>query len=1153
MHHPVQPSEALRERRGRRLLAAAAAVAVAGSGLAALALPAQGATPQPTTSVSSPNGRGDVILNMFQWSWNAIAQECTTTIGPAGFGYVQTSPPQEHIQGTEWWTSYQPVSYKIESKLGTRAEYQNMINTCKKAGVGIIADAVVNHMAGADKGGGTGTGGSSYSVENYPGLYGPNDFNDCKSNINNYGDRSNVQNCRLVSLQDLRTSSDYVRTKIAGYFNDLISMGVAGFRIDAAKHIPAADLEAIKAKLSKPDVFWVHEVIGAHGEPIQPSEYLGSGDSHEFHYARDLKTHFDGQIKNLRSIGDGKLPSNRAGVFVDNHDTERNGETMNYKWGAKYTLANAFMLAWPYGSPSVYTGYTWTDKDAGAPGATGSKVPDASCSSSSWTCIQRKPEITGMVKFHNLVAGTSVTNWWDNGNNQVAFGRGDKGFLVLNNEASPSTRTYSTSLPAGTYTDVVSATGKTYTVNGAGQFTATVPQYGALALVKAGTTPTDPPTTTNPTDPTTPPASGAMKVFYKSAWSSTKVHYKVGSGAWTTAPGVAMTPACDGYVSAEIPGGASGVTAAFNNGAGSWDNNGSKDYALTGASVVVADGAATQGDPCAPVADTTTVYYPKGTWATTNIHFKVGSGAWTAVPGVRMAPACDGWLKHTIDSKGAKITAVFTDGAGAWDNNGSKDYTLSGETVQVKNGAVSAGSPCAPEPTDPPTTTEPTDPPTTEPGSCTTEGKQPLVPTGLKAVLDGGTATVTWNAPRDSECAVLYTVVREGGAFASKRDVAGPSITDDGLASGLTYTYKVRAEGADGQASAYSAKVTAAAATEPTDPPTTDPTTDPTDEPTDEPTTGPTTPPTGGSAEGPYYATNPSGQKGKQKTITVDGVASEWTSDMIVAQGVANDDPRIFRGSHEGPVYDLYSLSGAWDDTNLYLMWQITNVTDVTDPGQGYPISDNGKPTNGDIPFQLAFDTDSTKQGSGLIDGTTGGVWGINNKFTNGVDKLAMFSAKSGVGQPSIFSLNAGGAFDYKTANVLGFTAGGVKYKAGDGFTGSTLMGVKKNGYEGYTPADLTDASKYSDLLKAGHNKAQDTFYEMSIPLALLGMTKAKLESQGLGVQLISTFGQSGINSLPHDPTVLDNATKAYSADESTSMEKEDWDTFSVSLARIGK
>ena len=37
--------------------------------------------------------------------------------------------------------------------------------------------------------------------------------------------------------------------------------------------------------------------------------------------------------------------SGQSAVFVDNHDTERNGATLNYKDGANYTLANVFMLA----------------------------------------------------------------------------------------------------------------------------------------------------------------------------------------------------------------------------------------------------------------------------------------------------------------------------------------------------------------------------------------------------------------------------------------------------------------------------------------------------------------------------------------------------------------------------------------------------------------------------------------------------------------------------------------------------------------------------------------------------------------------------------------------------------------------------------------
>jgi alpha-amylase len=55
----------------------------------------------------------------------------------------------EHINGTQWWTDYQPVSYKIQSKRGTRAELKQMTATCKEHGVIVIADVVLNHMVSA--------------------------------------------------------------------------------------------------------------------------------------------------------------------------------------------------------------------------------------------------------------------------------------------------------------------------------------------------------------------------------------------------------------------------------------------------------------------------------------------------------------------------------------------------------------------------------------------------------------------------------------------------------------------------------------------------------------------------------------------------------------------------------------------------------------------------------------------------------------------------------------------------------------------------------------------------------------------------------------------------------------------------------------------
>lgn len=439
-----------------------------------LAAPAQAATPS--------NGGKDVILNLFQWNWNSVAQECKSSIGQAGFGYVQVSPPAEHLRGKAWWTSYQPVSYRVDSKLGNREEFSAMVKSCNDAGVKVIADAVVNHMAGAGQSG-TGTAGSPFSEDHFP-EYSAQDFNDCRTNISNYSDRWQVQYCRLVGLQDLKTSSSYVQQNIADYLDDLVSLGVSGFRIDASKHIPAADLESIKAKMKNSGVYWVHEVIGASGEPIQESEYLGSGDSHEFDYSRQLKHDFDAQIANLRFIGDGKLTSDRAGVFVTNHDTERNGESMNYKWGAKYLLANVFMLSWPYGSPTVYSGFTFTDKDAGAPGATDASVPNASCDSSAWTCEQRANEVVGMVGFNNAVGDAAVNNWWDDGSNQIAYGRGNKGFVAMNNTGSATSREYTSSLAAGTYCDVVAKSdcAQTITVGADGKFTATLPAYGALAL-----------------------------------------------------------------------------------------------------------------------------------------------------------------------------------------------------------------------------------------------------------------------------------------------------------------------------------------------------------------------------------------------------------------------------------------------------------------------------------------------------------------------------------------------------------------------------------------------------------------------------------------------------------------------------------------------
>ncbi|WP_326792210.1 alpha-amylase family glycosyl hydrolase [Streptomyces sp. NBC_00841] len=450
----------------RRHLSAALALI---AGAAALVAPT-------TTAQASTPGDKDVTAVLFEWKFDSVAKACTDSLGPAGYGYVQVSPPQEHIQGSQWWTSYQPVSYKIAGRLGDRTAFARMVSTCHSAGVKVVADSVINHMAA---GSGTGTGGSSYTKYNYPGLYSSYDMDDCTAQISNYQDRANVQNCELVGLADLDTGEDYVRGKIAAYLNDLLSLGVDGFRIDAAKHIPANDLANIKSRLTDSGAYWKQEAIYGAGEAVSPDEYAGTGDVQEFRYARSLKQVFNNEnLAYLKNFGEGWgfMASSTTAVFVDNHDTERGGDTLNYKDGANYTLANVFMLAWPYGSPDIHSGYEWSDKDAGPPN--GGTVN--ACYSDGWKCQHAWPQISSMVGFRNTARGEAVTNWWDNGGDQIAFGRGAKAYVAINHESSSLTRTFQTSLPAGDYCDIQSGNG--VTVNGSGQFTATLGANTALAL-----------------------------------------------------------------------------------------------------------------------------------------------------------------------------------------------------------------------------------------------------------------------------------------------------------------------------------------------------------------------------------------------------------------------------------------------------------------------------------------------------------------------------------------------------------------------------------------------------------------------------------------------------------------------------------------------
>ncbi|KAJ7743596.1 glycoside hydrolase family 13 protein [Mycena metata] len=439
----------------------------------------------------APSGTKTVIIQMFEWTWASIASECTNFIGPAGYGFVQVSPPQEHVQGTQWWTDYQPVSYILTSKRGNQAQFQSMVSACHAAGVKVISDTLFNHMTGSDSG--TGVAGSTFTHYNYPGIYQTQDFHHCGlepgDDIVNYDNRLEVQTCELDNLADLGTDTTYVQGVLTAYGNHLISLGVDGFRLDAAKHMPATDIAAIlKGLTAKPYI--TQEVIWGAGEPIQPSEYVGNGDVQEFRYTTAVKNAFSGggisSLQNLDSMG--WVAGTQANVFVANHDTERNGNSLNINSPSNtYITATIFSLAHSYGTPTILSSYSFATIDDGAPNG-GAGTCSTTGGANGWLCQHRFVAITGMVGFRNQVGTAAITNWVSPQSQQVAFGRGSAGFVAINNADSAWTSSFTTSLPNGAYCDVIggkssngACTGLGITVSG-GSFTATVPARSAIAI-----------------------------------------------------------------------------------------------------------------------------------------------------------------------------------------------------------------------------------------------------------------------------------------------------------------------------------------------------------------------------------------------------------------------------------------------------------------------------------------------------------------------------------------------------------------------------------------------------------------------------------------------------------------------------------------------
>ena len=333
--------------------------------------------------------------------------------------------------------------------------------------------------------------------------------------------------------------------------------------------------------------------------------------------------------------------------------------------------------------------------------------------------------------------------------------------------------------------------------------------------------------------------------------------------------------------------------------------------------------------------------------------------------------------------------------------------------------------------------------------------------------------------------------------------------------------------------------------------------------------------------EGGYYGTNPEMQLGKHKTISVDGDLSDWDSSMIIAQGVANDDPRVYMPSsmHEQP-WDAYALYSAWDDDNLYFLIELANTTYITSPEDNFAASNEARPWRNSIPMYLALSIDPAKQATGKAVGTNKDgsvytnpfVWGCTNGtakdggtgFTTHIDTLVAFDSNNSNGGASIFKADTQDTdgtymFNYDTRIPIGVTSfqaqdnkNGFKIKYANGTKSTSLFGINAPKGSRVLGDNLDMNSNWVDFFDEGYKNSYGYVYEVAVPLNTLGIDRSYIETQGIGAMQILTYGTSGMDTLPHDPSMLDQANLEYSYDPSTSHEKEDVDNITVPLARIG-
>ena len=1096
------------------------------------------------------NIQDGTILHCFDWKYTDIKAELPN-IAAAGFTSVQTSPAQRNDSvGEPWYMMYQPQNFAITSNpIGTKDELKALCEEADKYGINIIVDVVANHTRGMD-----GENGNIDSNLKRNDFFRYNNRNSSDMNDADWRNRFLVYNCN-IGMRDLVSENTDLQKIVAGYISELQSVGVDGIRWDAAKHIqlPSEGSNFWK-KVTEQGLYHYGEILDG------PCNGGTNNDSLMNEYTNYITVTDDVYGNNvLNSINGGSIPTSignysERGVskdkliyWAESHDTySNNGEYGSAtQWIDQNKIDRAYALLAAQGKATAlyFSRPFQTEKSQIKAGEKGS------------THFTSK-EVAAVNHFKNAVVGQKEYYVKDQTNNVGAVCR-ETGAVVVKGSGSGQVTIANGGgyVKPGTYKDEI--TGNTWTVT-ATTMTGEVGSTGIAVFYEEGEK--KPSVSISKAGGSFNSDTLSLTIGLKNATSGT---YQIGNEAAQTFTGSTTITIGSGMAEGES------VTVKLT--ATDGTNTATESYTFTKKKNVV-DGSYD-------------IYFTKpDSWGSSincyaYVDENTSNAAW---PGVAMENLGDGIYGYNLPDSWTNAKVIFNDGnnqdpasqqPGLDCTNGTSVIYENGAFTEVEvstKGTVTvkyvdeAGKEIATS-----TSSQGTVGSAYTTTAATVAGYTlKETPANASGTYTAAAITVTYvyTEDVDDETPKVTSSLASGSTFDTetesitltlKNATKGTYSVDNGPVK--EFTDKVTIEIGKGKIadSEIEVKTTAIGTKE-----------------TAEQTfkynkefnyqkngagveyTTENVQASGTAPTSDKYTTNPDGQKGQKKTITK---ASDFDESMIIAQGVANDDPAAFRGTHEAPKFDLYAMYGAWDDENLYIGIQYTNVIDVVDPAQQAPQTGRGKPygADADIPQMLVFDLgtgDYTDGSTNNADQET--VWKTNINFDGDakVDKILMYSPKDGISNYGLFPVS-NGKIDYDNALAPGYNMpfDGASLTWEDGFFGSSMVGIKKNGYQGYTPSELeSDSSNWVDFLLENHSNEHDTFCIVTISLDKLGVTADQIASNGIGVMSVATYGASGIGCLPMDMTMLDVACDAYSKDDSSSAEKEDNDVITVPLARLG-